>query len=150
MDLYGKRLWLESANVKIPANSSSILYVIGKEKLKNYDKKDLVLKCSLKKTDSQDLIYKNFYYFVKPKDLNLKKPEIIITEGLCKSLQCFTIKSDVVVKNVFISIPGMSVNFSDNYFDLLPGQSRTIYLPKMNFISSLDKKLVIKSLIDTY
>ncbi|MGM0377799.1 MAG: glycoside hydrolase family 2 protein, partial [Bacteroidota bacterium] len=58
--------------------------------------------------------------------------------------------TDHMAKGVFISAPGMDGNYSDNYFDLLPGESKTVRF------SPSDKSLItgnpfeVKSLFETY
>ncbi|MGZ4157110.1 MAG: glycoside hydrolase family 2 protein, partial [Bacteroidia bacterium] len=104
------------------------------------------LRCSLKHAWEIN----TFYYFVKPKDLLLTKSVVEITHDVCEQQQCFAISSDVLMKNVSVSIEGESINLSDNYFDLMPGEPKTIYLPRHMHIKNLEKKIKITSLVDTY
>jgi len=86
--------------------------------------------------------------------LKLKQANYTITEGTCKqdhseALQCFTIKTDVLIKNAMISIDGTDLNLNDNFSDILPNEPKTYYLPKNIKIKNLKKKIKIVSLIDT-
>lgn len=76
--------------------------------------------------------------------------EAHFSEGNGLVNKCITVKSDVLMKDVFLSFEGESVNFSDNFFDLLPNETKTIFLPANTVIKNLDKKIKIKSLVDTY
>lgn len=46
-------------------------------------------------------------------------------EGTCE----VTVETDVLAKNLTLYYDGVAGIFSDNYFDLLPGESRTVTVP---------------------
>lgn len=59
---------------------------------------------------------------VHPKELVLQKPQFaIFTSG--KSI---SITSNVLVKYLYVSTKDKDINFSENYFDLKPGETKTI------------------------
>jgi beta-mannosidase len=149
-DLKGKLLWSDHKPIQLDSNSSKVYYDFDKTLIKQYDKNSIVLKCSLISSGDYISDMSNMYYFVKPKDLELVKPRFIISENSCENVQCFKITSDVLMKDVCISIDGEMINLSDNYFDLLPGVGKTIYLPAGKKINHLGKKIRIRSLVDTY
>lgn len=149
-NLSGKLLYSNMESGTIVANSSKIFCRFDKSLIKKYNINDLVLKCSLKSLENYISDAYCTYYFSKPMNLNLQRPNITVTFDFCEMVQCFTLETDVPVKNLFISITGESVNLSDNYFDLLPGERKTIYLPRMSAVTNFKKKIIIKSLIDTY
>ena len=61
------------------------------------------------------------------------------------------LRTDVLAKNVYLSIPGYEGYFDDNYFDMLPGSTVTVrFITPNENIENLDKKLRIVSLADTY
>ena len=79
------------------------------------------------------------YFFAKPKDLKLQKPNIqikIINEVTIE------ISSDVLAKDVFLSSENDTF-FEDNYFDLLPNEKRIIKFSKPV------QNIKVKSLFDT-
>lgn len=82
---------------------------------------------------------KAYYFFVKPKDLKLSKPNIKIN-----TIDPFTIEitTDVLAKNVVLSSQ-QDVFFSDNYFDVLPHQKVVVKLSKP--VDAIE----VKSLFDT-
>jgi beta-mannosidase len=128
----GKLLWNTSKEITIKENSSTNVHEIPKVYLKSFDLKQTVLKVKFNEVQSQ-------YFFVKPKDLKLQKPNIEI-----KMINDFTVEisSDVLAKNVFLSSEN-EVFFEDNYFDLLPNEKRVIKLSKAM------KEIKVKSLFDT-
>ena len=68
----------------------------------------------------------------KFKDHLQKQLDAIVTEGLYKTERILTtpqgveIRTDKLAKNVCMTSPFIRGEFSDNYFDLLPGEKRTI------------------------
>ena len=149
-DFFGNILWSHILLVVIDSNSSKIYYHFDRSLLRGYDEKSILLKCSLKQSDNYTSDASSIHYFVKPKDLQLIKPQFNIAEDICEQVQCFTLSSDVLMKDVCVSIEGETINLSDNYFDLLPGEGKIIYLPRHVRVKHLVKKVKIKSLIDTY
>jgi beta-mannosidase len=128
----GKLLWKTSKEIAIKENSSTAIYEILKKDLKSFNLQQIVLKVKFKGIQSN-------YFFVKPKDLKLQIPNIQI-----KILNDFMIEisSDILAKDVFIYSEG-EVFFEDNYFDLLPKESRFIKLSKPV------QNIKAKSLFDT-
>jgi beta-mannosidase len=85
------------------------------------------------------------------KDLKLKKPiiEYEITE--LHDVFEISLKSKNLVKNIFVDIDSEN-NFSDNYFDMIPGKKYVISIKKDTNLNLVDIKKNIKllSLYDTY
>lgn len=129
--------------------SNSVYYTVAKKELGRFDPSQTLLSVSL-------LIPKTFegantlYYFLRPKELHLNKTKVQVQETPGQRSQCITLSTDVLAKNVFVTIKGESVNLSDNFFDLMPGQPRTICLPPGRKIRHLEKKVIVRSLVDTY
>lgn len=80
------------------------------------------------------------YTGVAPKDLQLQKPRISLEKINATTI---AIQTDVFAKNVAL-ISSEKVLFSDNYFDLLPGETKYITLDK-----PLSSSVIVKSLWDT-
>jgi beta-mannosidase len=149
-DFDGNLLWFSYLPVDINAGSSKVYFKFDKNISGHFNKNNVVLRSSLRTVDSYMSDIKNMHYFVKPKELTLKRPLISVFKPTCENVQCISISSDVLIKDVYIRIKGESVHLSDNFFDLLPGEEKTIYLPKNVHIRKLEKKIIIKSLVDTY
>jgi beta-mannosidase len=128
----GKSLWKTSKEIPIGENSSTIIYEIPKTEFEKFDLKNSVLHIRFNKVESN-------YFFVKPKDLQLSKPNIQIRNIDEVTIEIF---SDVLAKDVFLSSENQ-VFFEDNYFDLLPNEKRVIKLSKAV------KEIKVKSLVDT-
>ena len=132
----GQKLWETKKEIHILENSSVVYVEIPKSDFQNFSLKEVVLSLSFK---SEAKEVKSSYFFVKPKELLLTKPNIQI-----KKLDEYTIQvtSNVLAKNVFLSSKETTF-FSDNFFDLVPNQKVKIKLSK------LDNSIVVKSLFDT-
>ena len=149
-DFNGKLIWSNSVFIDVDSNSSKMVYrLFINDSLKSIDKSSLVLKCKFIMMGRHVSEVRTLHYFVKPKDLKLVKADVQFSLGDGLYSQCITLKSDVLMKDVCVFIEGESINLSDNYFDLLPNEPKTIYLPAFEYVKNLDKKVKIKSLINT-
>ena len=128
----GKSLWKISKDIKVEDNSSTNFYELSKEDLKPFDLQQIVLKVAFNDIKSN-------FFFAKPKNLKLQKPNIQI-----RTIDEVTIEvsTDVLAKDVFLSSENDTF-FEDNYFDLLPNERRIIKLSKAV------KGIKVKSLFDT-
>ena len=90
-------------------------------------------------------------YFTLSNQLRLSKPNYSVhLKEDSSGRPLVEISSDVLAKNVFISIPGKTIKFSDNYFDMLPGKKYLIWSPDGGLTNDDVNKMDVKSLIDTY
>ena len=117
-DFNGKKVVEINEPTTSNENSSELKIAIPKINLKKYEKENSVLSVSF---TSKNKTAKSLFYFVKPKDLKLSKPNIKIRVVDNTTIE---ISSDVLAKNVFLS--SGNAFFSDNYFDLLPNEKRNI------------------------
>ena len=90
----------------------------------------------------------SYAYFNDCKDLQLPKATITKTIKAYEDGFTITIQSDVLAKNIQLetAIEGF---FSDNYFDILAGESRTIEFKTKNKTFE-NNDLKIRSLVDSY
>ena len=115
----------------------------------NFDINNSLVSASLFKNEKE--ISSNIYYMSSFKDLKLKKP--IIDYEITELHDVFEInlKSKNLVKNIFVDIDSKN-NFSDNYFDMLPGKKYVISIKKETNLTLIDikKRIKLLSLYDTY
>lgn len=123
IDFYGKTYnTIESEYFTIKSDSSMIIDIFRKDELtKNINKKKSVLIAELV-DDKNNIITTYTYYFVKPKDLILPKAKIDIK----KEGEYLYVKSNRLVKDLWLYIPGEINPFDDNYFDLIPDETKRI------------------------
>ncbi|WP_034259684.1 beta-mannosidase [Aequorivita capsosiphonis] len=124
IDFYGNQIFQKKIPEVSSENSSEILFSLPLKNLK-FDQAASVLKVNFGESEY-------LHYFVKPKDLKLGEDEVevevqdeIKTE-IKKHIFKITLSSKTLQKNVFLSAESEG-KWSDNYFDLLPNQPKTIY-----------------------
>jgi beta-mannosidase len=121
MDFDGKIVFTDNVETIVKSNASSIYYYFDKSKLKgDINLNNLVLSATFNNENTQ---INSLFYFVKPKDLLLQKPHFEIKNLRGNRLE---ITSDKLAKNVYLYATDISIIFEDNYFDLLPNETKII------------------------
>ena len=94
--------------------------------------------------------YYNIAYPLRQKQMDYPRPHI--TTDIVPATDGFTVSitTDVFARAVFLKTRGISDVFSDNYFDLLPGQSRTVHLRTTKPLARIRQELEVITLADTY
>ncbi|TRX70215.1 glycoside hydrolase family 2 protein [Carboxylicivirga sp. M1479] len=151
-DFTGQRIWSEELEVAIPVNTSEVLVspLISKL-LANHQENELVVNVVLR--DDEMVLAQNEHYFVAPKDLNLKNVDVAYTlERLNDTELKIKLSTDYLAKDLCLSFSNLDGHFSNNYFDLLPGNQREIIFKSNTILSAnVDTyELSTKSLVDSY
>jgi len=117
LDFVGNVIWKGSKAIEVASNSSEMKYELDIKTLQ-LNKNEVVV---VSKFNNE----RSLFYLVKPKDLNL--PKGIITKVITKTVSGFKIElsSTTLQKDMFLYSVEKG-HFSDNYFDLLPNEIRTI------------------------
>jgi beta-mannosidase len=147
-DFNGKELKKISVPVSMEANSSKlILEKTGKDITSGIDTTNAV--CIVKLLQGKKVLTTNYSYFAAAKNLNL--PKATITRKITPTPTGYTVElsSDKYARYVFLSIDKKGF-FSDNYFNLMPGEKKIItYTTTLKF-DNFEKDLKVMSLVDTY
>lgn len=122
---------LES-NGRLNFDSFLLEEIIGDE-----DRNEIFLHVTVRDEKDEKVIAETNYFFAKPKDLKLLKPNIQIKKISATEIE---ISTDVLAKDVYLI---GDAHFSDNFFDLLPKTSKRITLSKPL------EKIEVMSLWDT-
>ncbi len=151
LDFDGHVLTTTSKNIAVaPLASKSYLSIPVSKLLEGRDKKSVMVSCELLvngKTASR-----NEYFFEPFKNLNLPAPQItsdvVPTRGGFK----IALTSDKFAKAVYLSLPNADGFFSDNYFDLLPGQKMEVEFHTRASLTLNDfrNRLKVRSLRDAF
>ncbi len=126
MDFDGKSHGKWAHSGKLSANTSMLfLKKRVDEFLSKQDAATSFLRFTLKAKNGASLADEVFY-FAYPKDQKL--PEARIETSVKKRGEAIemTLKADKLARDIFIEVPVQGVRFSDNFFDLLPGQRKKI------------------------
>ena len=103
--------------------------------------------------------YRDFRRYVFKENINeqqrtvlqqLNRPVVEFNVNDAGTDWIISVHSDRLAKNLMMTWNGRAGIFSDNYFDILPGETKEIRLPKS--VSPLNplKALAVKSLADTF
>jgi beta-mannosidase len=146
--LNGEKIWEKSSQHQVGALTSLVAYQQDADRLlANHNSGELVLIAMLT-DDTGKHVDKNYFYFVEPRDLSLKKPSLTYTIDFKN--QSINIQNGTEhAKQVYLSADS-STEFSTNYFDLASGESKRITFSTKNSLSQFKKKMQIKSLYETY
>jgi len=148
LDFSGKKLWSKTLPVNVPANTSVEIFKIKTNELvASFDTTQIIF--TVKLVDGNKLLASNLGYFSAPKDLKLQKPNITKFISATDHGYSIVLSTDKLVKNLFLSIDENG-HFSDNYFDLLPGEKAIINFTSKEKIEKFEEKLLLFSLIDSY
>ena len=144
MDLSGKVFWNRILPVTIQPNSSmsylDTLFIL--------EKPEKAVLSAVLESENQALS-ENLLYFTSPKELMLEKPNI--STKVSEATEGYTIElsSDKLAKGVWLST-STEGEFSDNYFDIIPGETiRVTFTTSLKNID-LASLLKIRTLEDTY
>ncbi len=149
LDFKGKELWSKSMEVDIRANSSNVVYTAKvKNMLDGMKSKNVVL--DVKLTNGDGLIYETTRYFERVKDLNLPLPHMTAKTEKVDGGYKVTVSTDVLAKNVYLSFENFNGWFTDNFFDLLPGETRSVVFETKENIKDPALELKVRSIRDTY
>ena len=143
-DFYGKKVFGESHSVRVlKAGSSTLEFQSFPQRLSQGMRlTNVFVQFTLRKGD--EILAKRTHYLATSKDLNL--PKTTITQKFTKYNGGYkiTLSSDKLAKNVYLETDAKG-NFTDNFFDLLPGQTIEI-----SFVTNEVAKFTVRSLVDTY
>lgn len=148
IDFSGNTLWNKSISLEIPANSSLVVFDTASNSLTGNRKTNEILLLTTIKNGNQ-VVSENSLYFDSPKNLNLQLPTIQkqvkeIPEGYKIELN-----TNQLAKDIFLSIPYKG-EFSENYFDIVPGRTKTIIFTTKRRNGNMADLIRITSLYDTY
>ena len=111
-----------------------------KQLARHFDLTRIGVKAELYKNG--ELINEKTYLFKPEKELKLTKPEMKLTAEAKDGEIAITVKSDRFARLVRVESSLSMLPLSDNYFDLLPGESRTV---TMKLDEKLDERQQLES-----
>jgi beta-mannosidase len=143
----GAELWERTIAVKAPANSSVKAFSIPlDEVLSGLDRSEIVFSAEF--TCPGEDPPAAIRYFAHPKDMRLPEPGVTFEIVPDASEITLELTSSVLAKNVFLHLDGC--HFSDNFFDMLPGETVNVTIDTDIPADQIKEKLEIRTLRDTY
>lgn len=150
VDFNGKIKKEKQITLDIPANGNLLAFNQSLQEWANAESKKSHFFIATLKDKAGNLLAENLHYFVPTKNLQLPETEIRYktktSAGKCE----ITLSSPRLAKDVFIQIPIQGAQFSDNFFDLLPGEKRTIVISAPEITKGHTPEITIKHIRDTY
>ncbi len=147
MNFDGKIIWEEASLVEIRANSSADYFDVNKYEYRYKYRKQLSrLVFTTELVENGKVLSKNSYYFLPYKELKIPQSNVEYT--IAKTVSGFNIelKTDKLAKNVYLQIDDEQGFFSDNYFDMFPGDKISINLKTKISETKLKEVLTVRTL----
>jgi beta-mannosidase len=150
LDFNGKVLQERTEDVQVPAQSSAVYVSLNQnELLSGADPARVVLAVELKVAG--ETVSRNELYFDRMRNLSLPlKPAIEVKVNRSGSDYTIMLRSPVLARNVYLSFGDLDVILGDNYFDVLPGEERTVHLTTSATLEQLQRAVKVTSLTDAF
>ena len=149
LTLDGKKLAQVNRNVTAKALTSQVIFssALGKL-LKGSKREDVVFAVRFETAGAEP--YTNIGYSCRQKLMHYTRPNYSVDIEPAEGGYEVTVGSDVFARGVFLSLEGIDNFFSDNYFDILPGEKRKIHVRTSIGSDEMRRQLKILSLGDTF
>ncbi|MFM6954450.1 MAG: glycosyl hydrolase 2 galactose-binding domain-containing protein [Sphingobacteriaceae bacterium] len=121
LNFSGKVLRNSIQNIHLAANSTLSMPILPLSWIQGLDLSTTLIRYRL--VDGGLEIASQILYLTKPKDLHLQNPNLTLRKLDEHTLE---VRCSYLAKDVCLTLPGASA--SDNYFDLVPGERKIIYL----------------------
>jgi len=145
MDFDGNIILAKEQKLEFPPQSNQQVFSIPSHG-KSSD--NVVLVVRLIQDDIE--LSNSFLYFVPTKEMKLEAPGITYEVEASESGPVISIHVEKLARQVFLEARGLEGRFSDNFFDMAPGESRKIIFQGESSPEKFSEILVIKSIYDTY
>lgn len=148
MTLNGEEIFNQEVKSKIPANTSTIVFEKSlAEILGDNRPEDVVVNLRLECGEHR---HEGNHYLCKQKNLNLHQADIKYHIEPVAGGYRIDLSSDKFVRALNLSLPGSDVRFSENYIDLIPGETKSCTLQTDLSLEKIKKQLKLKSLNQSY
>ena len=124
----GKVIWENKQSVTLPQRTASVIATMPFKRIKKLKRRqqDHLLKVTL--TAPSGIKVETLHYFVPPKDLKLEEPTLVMQWQSPGVMHISN--SGYLAKDIYLELP--KCDFSDNYFDLLSGESKVIHVKNVS------------------
>ncbi len=127
MDPEGKVLRTWKRRIRFVANSTVPVFDLSEEELLCGRSPEQVL-IRTRFVTHDGAAYDHLGALVKPKEMAVPKADIRMHVRAEAGCWYVTLETDVLARDVFLEIPLQGLRYSDNFFDLYPGEPRCIVL----------------------
>ena len=151
MDFYGKALLEETHTVDVAPLASKVYLDWPLKKLTDAGAADtsrVFVVAELSAGGAQ--LSRNLVYLAPVKHVYLKPAHLKVEATGAKGSFKIRVSSPVLARSVYISFGNLDVQLSDNYFDLLPGETVEITAKSAGTLDALKSQLKVISLTDAF
>jgi beta-mannosidase len=92
----------------------------------------------------------NLVYFVPSKQIKLLPASVAMSLAKVGDGYDVTLQTPVLARSVYLSFGELDAEFSDNYIDLLPGETKTIHVTSKATMEDLKAQMKVTSLADAF
>lgn len=134
--------------VTVKANASNLVFSRSISQLiQDADRNQMALSVSFNMNNRE--VTKNIFYLAKPKDMQL--PEAVLNTEIIKEGNdwILEIRTDKIARDVHLNVPNSNIFFTDNYFDLLPGETKRIYIQNVKG-ETIEKSEIKINMLNNY
>ena len=148
-DFHGNRLNSVTLERTIRPNASQKMATLALANLlKGYPANEVLLTWQIHHDGK--VLARGHKFLVLPKELKLPRPHLTKAIETTPQGITLTLSTDCLAKDVFIEIPTQGADFSDNFFDLLPGERKVVTIEGANITPDDIARIRIRTLTDTY
>ncbi len=138
-DFNGRILWKKTYNISIQPDDYKIYAIANVSQIvAKYGKENIVLKTEI--IEGNIIIAENHYCFTDTRNLNLRNPEISLSFFKIEGGHAIELTTNHFSKNVFLWSAEKGV-FDNNYFDLIPGETRIVKFYHQKTIDKIEEKV---------
>jgi beta-mannosidase len=150
LDFSGNSLFEQTREVAVPAQSSAIYFTVDKAVLAaKGDPGRTFLVFDLEVGGKK--VSRNLIFFDVTHNLELPvTPQIETTINKDNGDYNITLRSSKLARNVYLSFGDLDVHISDNYFDLVPGETVTLQLKSSAALEQIKGAMKVVSLTDAF
>jgi beta-mannosidase len=146
MDMNGKILAEKKQSVTIAALGSTAVMDFSVDNLAGFTPANTFAVLDL--GDDKELVARNILYFAKPRDINLPVARLTASIVPDRTGYAVHISSNTLARDVAVSFGELDAEPSDNYFDLLPGETVSLHVASKSSLAALQAAMHVISLAD--
>jgi beta-mannosidase len=151
MDFDGKVLLEESRAVNVTPQASKVYLDWPLKKLTDAGAANTSRVFAVAElTAGGEQVSRNLVYLAPVKEVHLKPAQLKVETSGVKGHYKIRITSPVLARDVYLSFGNLDVQLSDNYFDLLPGETVEITATGKASLEALKAQLKVVSLTDAF
>lgn len=138
---------ITALDITVPTDSSRMIWQGAVKTLLKQQKPENVVVEWIFKDRTGKILNRRLFYLAPPKKLNLAKAPIRITVAQANDGYILNLSCDSLAKNVMIQTDADGF-FTDNYFDLLPGERKSVLFKTDRIIENPQAAFRLRSLAE--